>query len=53
MLNVYNMKPHVYSAYYSTFFIFNIFCIFILCFTEQGTVGHTASADIQHHMGAH
>jgi hypothetical protein len=33
--------------------MFDIFCTFIFWFTEQGTVGHTASAEIQHHVGAH
>ena len=33
--------------------VFDIFCISIIWFTEQGTVGHTASAEIQHHVGAH
>jgi hypothetical protein len=44
-----------YSAYYFTLCIFNIFCMFMICCTEQGTVGHTASvlAEIQHYLGAH
>ncbi len=53
MLNMYNMKPYVYSAYSFAFCIFDILCIFIICCTEQSTVGHTASAEIQHHVGAH
>ncbi len=53
MLNMYNMKPYAYSAYSLTLRIFNKFCILMICCTEQGTVGHTASAEIQHHMGEH
>ncbi len=53
MLNMYNMKPYVYSAYSLTFCIFNIFCILIICFTEKGTAGHTVWAEMQQHVGAH
>ncbi len=52
MLNMYNMKPYVYSAHSLTFCIFNMFFVLIICFAEQGTVGHIVPAEMQQHVRA-